>query len=176
MKYHKAGYVEPSTVGAVDIRMIIFKLMLTASDLLRKMTWLACRQRYWGIISGKEKTANEESTPKLTKVSLNWDKQNILLLGRQKFCWINSTKLKYRIFTKVWKLVSCLKVRAFLHLCTDYTFCKMRLVKYSDLFQPSINQLEQWTKIHPGLLQAFQICCDQCKLWRCILLKTKNIC
>lgn len=30
-----------------------------------------------------------------------------------------------------------------LHLCTDYTFCKMRLVKfkYSDLFQPSIKQL-----------------------------------
>lgn len=38
IKDYKAGCVGPGTAGAVDIRMIIFKVMLTVSDLLRKMT------------------------------------------------------------------------------------------------------------------------------------------
>lgn len=38
IKDHKTGCVEPSTGGAVEIRKIIFKVMLTVSDLLRKMS------------------------------------------------------------------------------------------------------------------------------------------
>lgn len=98
IKDQKAGYVEPSTGGAVDIRMIIFKVMLIVSDLLRKMSWLACRQRYWGIISGKAKTANEENTPGWQRYHY-WDK--IFYLNVQSTTWETAILLNKLHKTKI---------------------------------------------------------------------------